>query len=200
MQVSQAAVDRAFSLIAGEGFSYLQRVNSALETIWTKRPEKIDTGYLVVSDAIVAEALHDLVLSFGSVSTLLFDRGSQRRSENASVYKIRMDRTHRVADALKGIDTAIYQDRAIRNRHVHSDEYIAKAIVANPGTCVLQDIALSERSAFSSEVGLLYIRVYIFSEDKLLHLNAEFDVKRLYETNLLISERLGIAASARDPR
>jgi hypothetical protein len=51
-------------------------------------------------------------------------------------------------------------------------------------------VGLSHREAVSSATGFIFIRVYVFSDDTLLHLGKEFDVKRLYEASLLMADRV----------
>jgi hypothetical protein len=125
-------------------------------------------------------ALRLLVSNFGLASSILFDDGGKRSSENAAMYGLRKERVDRVAALTATVDTSIFQRRAIRNKFMHIDEHLAKALLA--GNCEwLINAGLSARSLVRGENLLRYCRVYIFDEDVLLHLDEEFDVREAYQ-------------------
>jgi hypothetical protein len=186
---SEQASARSFELLTGDGLGHLYGMDRALEKIWSKRPP-IAEGYVLVSDGEMATSIIDFVTHFGHVSTLLFDDGSKRTSENNATYRIRMERVERVAQFFEGIDTNVFKDRRIRNRHFHADEYVAKSLLKYPDAVIIQDLAFNKRELMKSQLQIIYIRAYEFDSDTLLHLEAEFDVKKLYEISLLMVDKL----------
>lgn len=168
---------------------HLYGMDRALEKIWSKRPPSGE-GYVLVSDGDMAKSIIEFVTDFGHVSTLLFDDGPKRTSENSATYRIRTERIAKVAQFFEAIDTSVFRDRRIRNRHFHADEYVAKSLAKHPNAVIIQDLAFNKRELINSQLPILFIRAYEFDTDTLLHLEAEFDVKKLYETSLLMVGRL----------
>jgi hypothetical protein len=190
VKYSAAASERSFDVLWGDGLRYLHEMSRALEAIWAKRPTTPDVGYLLISDGDIPSAIIKFVTDFGHVSTLLFDEGLKRTSENGVLYRIRTERVKRATEFFDGIDLSVFKDRRIRNRHFHADEYVTKFLVNHPDAVIVQDLSVTERGLFSSDLPILYIRVYEYSNDLLLHLDAEFDAKKLYETTLQMIQRL----------
>jgi hypothetical protein len=185
MPLSETVLDRAFGFLVDEGAIALQQVVRATEYIWSRRRQDgppAGPGYFV-NDGQMINALRLLVTNFGLASTLLFDNGSRRSSESAGMFEIRMDRVTRVAALTSGFDSSIFSQRSIRNKFAHVDEHMAKALVRDDAGWLL-NIGLSHRALVKGENDQLnYCRVYIFDEDKLLHLQEEFDVRRAYNAS-----------------
>jgi hypothetical protein len=177
--IPNEVLDRSFSFLVDEGTIALHQVRRATDYIWSRRRPERGPGYFV-NDGEMINALRRLVTNFGLASTILFDDGPKRTSENAGVYALRRDRVARVGALTSSIDTGIFAQRSIRNKFAHIDEYLAKAALRNDAGWLL-NIGISHRDLVTGENGRLnYCRVYVFEEDKLLHLGEEFDVKEAY--------------------
>ena len=189
MRYSAIASERARQVLWDDAVSHFERVARTLETIWSFRPPKRD-GYALISQPEIVAAIQSLAVNFGLVASLMFDDGPKRSTENTAMHQMRVDRVQYFKDLLIGIDTSIYRDKSLRNRHLHADEYLCKMLAKSPASAIFQNIALSEKAAINATVPIIYVRVYAYGEDVLMHLGSEFDARQLYEANLLIAERL----------
>lgn len=172
-------LDRSFSFLVDEGAIALHQVRRAIEYIWAQRRPERGVGYFI-NDGEMINALRRLATNFGLSSMLLFDDGPKRSSENSQVFELRKDRIDRVRTLTSGIDTSIFAQRSLRNKFAHIDEYMEKAFLRNDAGWLI-NYGVSHRDLVKGENGKLnYCRVYIFEEDKLLHLGEEFDVKEAY--------------------
>ena len=187
MPYSEESSRRVFELIAKEAQSHFARISKSLEYIWSRRPS--GDGHIFLSDAEFAAAMDTLINSFGHLALNVFDNGQKRSSENRSQYQVRLDRLKSLRTQSNDLDLSAFEDRSIRNRQINFDEWAAKLILKNPEATIISDLGLSHRGIFTSSPEFVYIRTYIFDEDKILHLGAEFDAKKLYETVLNVSKR-----------
>lgn len=182
MAVAPNILEDARRRLLREGRNALAEATLAIEYIWSRRvPPDPDGGGYLVSDGDMVTALRTLVMSFGLASTILFDGGARRRSENAGMFALRHDRVEHVRQLTADIDTAIFDQRSIRNKFAHVDEYLAKLLLRGPANWIV-DLGLSRREMIRfNDAGGNYCRVYIFDEERLLHLGEEFDVRQAYE-------------------
>jgi hypothetical protein len=179
-------------ILIKHGVSALVRTVLAIERLWAIDPKTPadKTGLVIEGDP--AQIITDLCNSFASASTILFDDGPQRSSENRKLYELRKARAAMVAARCPGLDLSILAEKVVRNRIVHLDEHLAKIFLRYPEDTWIIDVAISSRKRLieSPSSKWRFSRVYVFDERKIFHLDAELDVAALHEVAIKVLERL----------
>lgn len=161
-----------------------------LETLQRYKPEPVNSGYLLVNKPEIGRAIATFVDHFGFLAVNIFDDGPRRRCENAKTYQARRERLSVIDELFSGIDLAIFRDRTVRNRYIHYEEHLAKYLLREPPMSVMADLGFSHRDIVKCKDGIVYIRVYEFDTDTLLHLGCEFDMRALYAASMAIATRI----------
>lgn len=186
---SDEDVQRAQDLVCREGLKHLASACLNIERVKATLPSKRGQGFTIVSDAENAVQLQSLAVHLGQASLTLFDGSKSRPKEPPLAAKLRRQRVAKIAEFVSGIDIEPLNDREVRNRLIHVDEYMIMAALRDESWLI--DISLSHREIFNAPGGMNYCRVYVFSEDKLLHLGAELDVGAAYDAGMAVLERFG---------
>jgi hypothetical protein len=131
-------------------------------------------------DPEIPPTLSDLGFQQGVASTILFNDAPKTSRENAASYKLRLDRLAYVKQRCAHIPHKVLANRKIRNSLVHVDEYLAREL-GKPNTGWMIDSAIGTRDQFAAPPGIEigFCRMYIASEDMLLHLGNEISIANL---------------------
>jgi len=186
---SEEHIEQAQSRLLDEGLEHLSSACLNIERVRARAPD-LSKGFTTVSDAAMSAALQHLAIHLGQASLTLFDCSERRRSEDKCAYELRKSRAMTIAEFLADIDLSPLSDRRVRNRLIHVDEYMGSCGAMGEGVW-LSNISLSHREAVKSKLPMHYCRVYIFAEDRLLHLGAEMDVKAAYDAGMTVLGRFG---------
>jgi hypothetical protein len=129
----------------------------------------------------IPSTLSDLGFQQGVASTILFNDGPKSARENSASYQLRLDRLAYVKRHCANISTTVLENRKIRNSLVHVDEYLARELAKAPNTGWMIDSAIGRRDQFTAPPGISigFCRMYIASEDVLLHLGNEISIAAL---------------------
>lgn len=128
----------------------------------------------------IPSTLSDLGFQQGLASTILFNADPRGSRENAKAYQLRLERLAYVQLHCAGAPTAVLSNRKARNALAHIDEYLVREL-AKPHTGWMIDSAIARRDQFTAPPGITtaFCRMYISSEDVLLHLGQEIPLTNL---------------------
>lgn len=167
--------ERANDTLIFEAMHELITVAGEIDGLRAQRPPAPQVGGYMDATGGFGARTKRLCYALGQASTALFEDSALR---NAADNRERQRRMERVRGICAGIDIAPLADRAMRNRIVHFDEHLGRQFRRFPRSSMISNMGLSNRTMLRPEEGsfLLYSRVYIFEEDRLLHLDTELDL------------------------
>ncbi len=132
----------------------------------------------------IPQTLSEICLHQGIASSILFNDSEKTSKENTHTYNLRMERFKYVKNfcAAQNVTVNILSDKAVRNRLVHIDEYLAKQL-SKPNTGWFIDSAVAFRDQFAAQNGaeLQFCRSFIASEEIILHFDKEISTRKLWE-------------------
>jgi hypothetical protein len=131
----------------------------------------------------IAPILSELCFHQGLASTILFDDSSKKQRESGTAFRLRKTRVEYVKGKCAALRLKVLTSRKIRNSMTHIDEYLADEM-QRPKTGWMIDSAIGRRDQFTAKqhgIDVAYCRVFIASEDTLLHLGNEISLKQLRE-------------------
>lgn len=147
----------------------------------------------------IPQTLTEIFTHQGVASSILFDSSDRGKDESARALKLRRERVEYVGKYCSeaGLTITALSDRSMRNRLIHMDEYVEKAL-RRPNTGWFVDTALQERTTFGPPHGVSigYCRCFIASEGTLVHLGREASLANLLnEAVALLAVVFGVEPS-----
>jgi hypothetical protein len=191
------AVDPA-KMVIWDGVASLQTLVTEIDALEMLRPagdeqeaRKPDRkGGVVVSNPGIRQHSKSICDAFALASLTLFER---KRLEKKADRDARAARAAMVDEACAGIDVSIFRDRRTRDRMVHTDEWVPRLVRLYPTSPWVTGLGLSHRNMFvpaGAAVPMIFNRVYIFDEGRILHLETELDVRALRASAMQVIDAL----------
>lgn len=162
----------------------------ALEALAGDEPVSSSRGGYLVSDPEIYKGCKSIGDSLALASLTLFER---KKLENRKDQTARSEKGEAVDALCAGIDVSVFFDRQLRDRMVHIDEWIPRMIRRFPDSPWVSGFGLTHRRLIGiggSNSPIIYNRVFIFDEHRILHLEKELDIKALRRTCIQIIERM----------
>lgn len=172
--------DRSDVAVIKFGLSALHRAAILLDELDTLRAK------LLRAEGAAEEAAHlltDICSNVGMASVCLFDTGPQRSSrEKPRMVARRQLRSKSLIEICQGIDIDTLTNRDVRNRLIHADEYLARMVGTRSliSACTIEYLELVRTPEGSKPI--LYDRVFLMQENRMLHLDKSIDLTNLRES------------------
>lgn len=166
-----------------EGLVALDVLVTAIVRLWEVRPPPLQGSVGVIgTHEEIPGLLVTICSSAATAYQVLFDKGTRRSSESPAMYNARLARVSLVEQQCGTLQIVELRNLQVRRRIVHIDEHLTKALLTDPDSAFLINLAVSNRDLIAPEEGatLLHCRVYFSAEDLILHLGAELHVGRLH--------------------
>lgn len=169
------------NILLSQGRYALQEMLAAIGRMYRliNEPPHIDGVYL---HRDIPATITEICFHSGIASNLLFN-GSPKGRESDTAYKSRVERHEYVRQLLAdhNVKINVLADKAVRNKLQHVDQFLPTLLADEKvGWCI--DVALEGRNApFSkSHLKFKFIRTFVVSEAKIVHLNTEISVAGLW--------------------
>lgn len=134
--------------------------------------------------ADIPSILSDLCYQAGLASTILFNDATKRGpKETPAAYDLRVARTAYVRALCdeRGFDPRSLRDREVRNALTHIDERLGDILTGDETKGWYIDSVIQTRNQFDPPPGITinYCRCFLASEENILHLGHELNIKNL---------------------
>lgn len=177
--------DKSLSLtqnvIITQGRGALKALVRRIDRLYTLLHEQPNLVDFYINPEI-PQVLTEIFAHQGVASSTLFNGSPRSGSESARAYKLRTERFEYVRDICDsaGISRDILTNRTLRNKLIHMDECIERAM-RTPNTGWSIDSALAYRDQFQAPNGIKvgFCRTFIVAEEVLIHLGHEISIKQL---------------------
>lgn len=184
-------------MVIREGLMSLQALVEQIDALEALAPpapvsaeDRANGGGIIVSQPEIYEHCKNIGDALALASLTLFER---KRLEKANERRDRAAKGEVVDAVCVDLDVSIFHNRRLRDRMVHVDEWIPRMVRRFPNSRWLTGMAITHRGMFGDGDGgvpIIYNRVFIFEEHRILHLEEELDLRALRMSAVALIERL----------